>query len=81
MKNHLRKEEPMVANSQESQEKPSFLVDRSAAWRAHPAFPRQHVLLDKLGLPHTQEMTAGQASDLLSKAMAQQKRRRGHEPA
>jgi hypothetical protein len=44
------------------------LVNPKAEWRRRPASDKQRWLLRKLHIPHAAEVTAGEASDLLSAA-------------
>ncbi len=54
-----------------SNEKKLVLVDHNAPWRAHPVSNKQLYMLRKFGIPFSEEMTAGEASDLIGKAIAE----------
>lgn len=55
-------------------EKKRMLVDSNASWRVHPASSKQLYYLTKFSIAHTPDLTAGEASDLLTQAFAEQKR-------
>lgn len=58
----------------QSDERKLILVDSSAPWRIYPASIKQIYHLNKLGIGHAPDITAGEASDLLSKAFEDRKR-------
>jgi superfamily II DNA or RNA helicase len=51
-------------------------ADPNAPWRRKPATPKQVKVLTRWGIPLTHQMTAGEASDAITRAAAQ--RQRGH---
>lgn len=58
----------------EADEKKRILVDSNAPWRINPASLKQLHYLHKLGIAHKPDITSGEASDLLDKAFADQRR-------
>lgn len=48
----------------------SALIDKNAPWRAKPPSPKQVALLEKMGIPVEDGMTAGRASDLIGAKIA-----------
>ncbi len=60
----------------QSDEKKLILVDSNAAWRVHPASIKQCYLLRKFGIEHKPDITAGEASDLIGKAIHEQERKK-----
>lgn len=52
----------------ESREKKRTRGDRTAPWREKPASLKQLETLHLWGIPHAEELTAGEASDLISQA-------------
>ena len=59
----------------EADEKKRILVDSTAPWRIHPASLKQIYHLHKFGIAHAPDISAGEASDLLSKAFDDQRRK------
>ena len=59
----------MKAKLLQSDEKKRILVDSNAPWRAHPASIKQCYMLRKFGIEHKPDITAGEASDLIGKAI------------
>jgi len=47
------------------------LVDNNAPWRSFPVSNKQLFMLRKFGIPFTEDMTSGEASDLIGKAIAE----------
>ena len=47
------------------------LVDSHAPWRTWPISDKQRFMLRKFDIPFTEEMTSGEASDLIGKAVAE----------
>jgi superfamily II DNA or RNA helicase len=60
----------------ESDEKKRILVDSKAPWRVYPASIKQCAFLHKLGIEHSADITAGDASDLIGKAIHEQNRQK-----
>jgi hypothetical protein len=60
----------------QSSERKRILVDSNAPWRGHPASIKQVYRLHKFGIKHSPDITAGEASDILSKAFADQEKAR-----
>lgn len=58
----------------QSDERKLILVDSNAPWRAHPASIKQLYTLRKFGIEHQPDITAGEASDLISKAIQERER-------
>jgi superfamily II DNA or RNA helicase len=57
----------------QNDERNHVLVDSRAAWRAHPASIKQCYMLRKFGIEYT-AITAGEASDLISKVIHERER-------
>ncbi len=55
-------------------ERKLILVDSSAPWRVHPASIKQLYTLRKFGIEHKPDITAGEASDLISKTFHERDR-------
>jgi hypothetical protein len=66
----------LVAN-----EKNRILVDRHAAWRAHPASLKQLYTLRHYGIAYDATLTAGQASDLIGRKKVEEEKRKADEKA
>jgi ATP-dependent helicase IRC3 len=58
--------------------KNTILVDRNAAWRCKPVdlLSNQARWLRRFGIPITEDMTRGEASDLLERAFADRERKK-----
>jgi superfamily II DNA or RNA helicase len=61
----------MKAKLIQGDEKKRVLVDNSAPWRIWPVSDKQRFMLRKFEIPFTEEMTSGEASDLIGKAIAE----------
>jgi hypothetical protein len=63
--------------------KNTVLVDRNASWRYKPVdlFSKQATWLRRFGIPITEEMTRGEASDLLEQAFAEGEHRKAEKQA
>lgn len=57
-------------------EKKRVLVDSTAPWRIHPASVKQCYMLRKFGIEHKPDITAGEASDLIGKALDERNRKK-----
>jgi superfamily II DNA or RNA helicase len=55
-------------------ERKLILVDSNAAWRVHPASIKQCYTLRKFGIEHKPDITAGEASDLISRTIHERDR-------
>jgi superfamily II DNA or RNA helicase len=66
----------MKAKLLQSNEKKRVLVDSTAPWRIHPASEKQFYMLRKFDIPHCPTITAGEASDLIGKALADRERKK-----
>lgn len=66
----------MKARLLQSDEKKLVLVDSNAPWRIHPASLKQLYLLDKFGIPHSADITSGEASDLIGREMELREKRK-----
>jgi hypothetical protein len=66
--------EEFLRSNQDSSVK--ALVDKTAPWRAKPPSGKQVAFLHQHGIPVTDGLTKGEASDLISAAIARDKRRR-----
>lgn len=64
----------MKAKLLQSGERKRILVDSNAPWREHPASVKQFSMLRKFGIEHKPNITAGEASDLISKAIYERDR-------
>lgn len=60
----------------EADEKKRILVDSNAPWRTQPATLKQLHMLRKFEIAHKPDITAGEASDLIGKAIADQNRKK-----
>jgi hypothetical protein len=63
--------------------KNTILVDRNASWRSKPVdlLSKQAMWLRRFGIPIPEDMTRGEASDLLEKAFAQRERKQAGKQA
>lgn len=63
--------------------KNTILVDRNAAWRCKPVdlLSNQARWLRRFGIPITEDMTRGEASDLLERAFAERERKKAEKQA
>ena len=59
----------MKAKLLQSDEKKLILVDNNAPWRARPASDKQVFMLRRFNIPFTDDITCGEASDLIGQAM------------
>ncbi len=66
----------MKARILQSDEKKLILVDNNAPWRSRPASLKQICLLRKFNIPFTDDISSGEASDLIGQALAEQKKQK-----
>ncbi|MBO0783503.1 MAG: hypothetical protein J2P37_32225, partial [Ktedonobacteraceae bacterium] len=65
----------MKARLLQTDERKLVLVDSNAPWRAKPASAKQLLKLRQFGIPLTENLTCGEASDLIGHAIAQRQQR------
>jgi len=65
----------------QSSEKNLKLVDSNAPWRSFPVSNKQLFMLRKFDIPFTEEMTSGEASDLIGKAIADREKQKAEKAA
>jgi superfamily II DNA or RNA helicase len=66
----------MKARLLQTSEKKLILVDNNAPWRSRPASDRQVWMMRKFDIEFTEDTTAGEASDLIGQAIAEEKKRK-----
>ena len=71
----------MKAKLIQSSEKKLILVDSNAPWRALPVSDKQRFMLLTFEIPYTEEMTSGEASDLIGRAIAQREKEKAEKKA
>ncbi len=71
----------MKAKLLQSSEKNLKLVDSNAPWRANPASHKQIYKLRQFGIPFTDDITSGEASDLIGKAIAEREKQKAEKAA
>ena len=57
------------------------LVDNNAPWRSFPVSNKQLFMLRKFGIPFTEDLTSGEASDLIGKAIAERDKQKALQKA
>ncbi len=71
----------MKARLIESSEKKLVLVDSNAPWRSFPVSNKQLFMLRKFGIPFTEAMTSGEASDLIGREIAKREKEKAEKAA
>jgi len=71
----------MKARLLQANRKKRVLVDNRAPWRAWPVSDKQRYTLRKYGIPFIEEMTSGEASDLIGHAIAERDRQKAEKAA
>ncbi len=71
----------MKAKLIQSSEKKLVLVDKSAPWRALPVSNKQLFMLRKFNIPFTEEITSGEASDLIGHEIAKREKEKAEQAA
>lgn len=66
----------MKARLLQADAKKRILVDSNAPWRIHPASLKQLYMLRKFEIQHKPDITAGEASDLIGKAIHERDRKK-----
>ncbi len=71
----------MKARLLQSDEKKRILVDSNAPWRARPATHGQIFMLRKFNIPFTDDISSGEASDLIGHAIAERDKQKAQQKA